>query len=112
MRRGSSCCTPAENSQFDGRCPQPVRTSGSYCTAALVEPNEFCATAPHSPLAALLDRSQSGVKFLFASFQVRVVVVCSVRIGFGFVPKPLSVCPRRYLLAASRTAVFPSPRTS
>src|SRR5215831_12899448 len=87
MRSGSSCCTPAENSQFDGRWPQPVRTSGSYCTAALVEPNEFCATAPHSPLRALFVRSQSGMKFLFVSLQDRDVVVCKVRIGFGLVPR-------------------------
>src|SRR5215471_16608739 len=120
MRYGSCCWMPPENSQFDGRCPQPVRTSGSYWTAAFVEPNDDCAIAPHvSTLPVVAGfcapgsaRLQSGTKFLLVSVHARVVVVCNVRIGFGLVPRPFSVWPSRYLLAAPRMAVLPSPRTS
>src|SRR5262252_8386779 len=120
MRYGSCCWMPPENSQLAGRWPQPVRTSGSYWTAALVEPNDDCAIAPHVSMLPVVvglcavgtARLQSGTKFLFVSAHDRDVVVCSVRIGFGFVPRPFSVWPRRYLFAATRTAVLPSPRAS
>src|ERR1043166_2283193 len=103
---------PPENSQFDGRCPQPVRRSGSNSTAAFVPPNVLFAIPWHSPLAVGIARLQSGTKFLFASDHVRVVVVCSVLIGLGALPRPLSVCPNRYLFAANFRAVLPSPRKS
>ncbi len=82
-------------------------------------PNALLAMAPQlSPPAAVrfcaagLARLQSTAKFLFESVHARVVLFCSALMGFGDVPKPLSVCPSRYLFAASFTADFPSPRRS
>src|SRR5262245_34786540 len=62
MRGVSSCWTPAENSQFHGRTPQPLRTAGSYCASGSAVPN--CGLYPwHSPFAAGLNRLQSGKLF-------------------------------------------------
>src|SRR4051812_31009878 len=110
---------PAENSQLLGLCPHPVNRSGSNVAPGIVVPNEAFAIAPQlSPpdavrfCAAPLERLQSTTKFLFESAQLRVVLVCSAFTGFGDVPNPFSVCPNRYLFAATFTAVLPVPRTS
>src|SRR5438309_11748732 len=108
MRPGSCCWMPPENSQFDGRCPHPVRRSGSKSTAAFAPPKVLFAIAlqlspplPARFCAAGFARLQSTAKFPLESAQLRVVVVCSVLIGFGALPRPLSGCPSRYLFAAN-----------
>src|SRR3954465_11484173 len=110
----------AENSQLLGLWPQPVSRSGSNVASGTVDPNALLLTAPHvSTLAVvvglcapLLARSQLTTKSRLLSVHERNVFVPSAFTGFGDVPKPFSVCPRRYLFAATFTADLPSPRRS
>src|SRR5215831_4449177 len=111
---------PAENSQLLGLWPQPVSRSGSNVASGTVDPNALVLTAPQVsmlPVVAglcrpLFDRSQLTTLSLLLSDHVRNVFPASAFAGFGDAPKPFSVCPSRYLLAATFTADLPSPRTS
>src|SRR5690349_17366783 len=73
-------------------------------------------SAPHSPLALKLFRSQSGLK-LPLSVHGRDESVCNRRIGFGAsvtcaAPKPVVPRPSRYLFSEIFHAVLPVPNTS
>src|SRR3954471_5341947 len=110
----------AENSQLLALCPQPVSRSGSNVASGTVDPNALLLTAPHVstlPVAAglcapLFARSQLTTKSWLLSVHGRNVFVASALTGFGDVPNPFSVCPSRYLFAASLSADLPSPRMS
>src|ERR1043166_2336197 len=80
--RGKSCCwTPPENSQIHGRLCQPFNRLGFSVVAGTELPNAAFRFAPHSPFAAGFVRSQSGMKFLLPSFQLRVVLAATVVAG-------------------------------
>src|SRR5262245_24822935 len=108
---------PAENSQLLGLCPQPVNKSLSNVAAGAVVPKKRLLIAPQlsPPLAVRFcasgfARSQSTTKLRFESDQERFAFVASALIGFvRAAPRLLSVCPSRYLFAATFTADLPSP---
>src|SRR5439155_20370886 len=111
---------PAENSQLLAQCPQPVSKSGSNVAPGMVVPKSRLAIWPQlsPPLAerfcaAEFARLQSTAKLPFESAQLRVVNVRMALTGFVVAaPKALSVCPSRYLFAATFTADLPSPNRS
>src|SRR4026209_627840 len=106
---------PAENSQLLARCPHPVRRSLSNVAPGMVVPKVAWAICPQlsPPLAERfcasgLARLQSTAKLALESAQLRVVNVCMAFTGFVVAaPNALSVCPCRYLLAATFTADLP-----
>src|SRR6187401_2694379 len=113
-RRGaSSCWTLVENSQLYGRLPQPKHVSSLNCAIELNVPNGLMY-AEHSPLAAGLSWSQSGLKLprrgsptgYIKSFQFRVVVVLTPA-GLPTVKRVSMYLPRLALIA-----VFPLPNKS
>src|SRR5262245_8129749 len=55
-----SCWLPADVCQSNGRTPQPFNRSGSHLVIEPSVPNARFENAPHSPLASLLEKLQSG----------------------------------------------------
>src|ERR1700719_771035 len=74
-------------------------------------PKLAAESAPHSPLAAGLERLQSGVKFPFVSPQVRVALFTDVFTGLFRLAKPVASAST-YRLTLALTAVFPVPNRS
>src|SRR5438128_827297 len=67
--------------------------------------------APHSPLAATLERSQSGMKFPFVSVHLRLALLTAETIGLIKSLYPVvTACTYRPTLAF--TAVLPVPNRS
>src|SRR5215472_1994219 len=106
--------------QSYGRSPQPVRIAGSYVLLKtglakfklLIWPQKSPPVGRRSCASGLL-RSQSGLKFLFASVHARVTDV-EMRDN-GFVNAPVIELPSaaaRYLPMLNFTDVLPLPKTS
>src|SRR4249919_1287465 len=110
----------AENSQLLVRCPQPVSRSGSNVEPGMVVPKSRLAIWPQlsPPLAVRFcasgfARLQSTTKLRFESDQLRLVNVRMALAGFVVAaPNALSVCPSRYLFAATFSADLPLPNRS
>src|SRR5262245_41364141 len=85
----SSCCRTTDPFQIYGETFHPTLTSPDDTVFVANVPNAWLAMAPHSALAALLNRSQSGTKFprrgspsgKKVSFHVRVVEVTRAEAG-------------------------------
>src|SRR5215471_6552770 len=86
-RGAISCCTPAENSQLNGRTPHPFMIDGEYTVPGTALPKLGVSHGPHSPLGAPLVRSHCGTKsfaippFTPLSVHPRAVCVMSVLAG-------------------------------
>ena len=63
-----------------GRTPHPSRTAVSQWVVMFGFPSG-ALSAPHSPFAAVLARSQSGLKFRLASVQLRLALLMRVLTG-------------------------------
>src|ERR687891_1463987 len=118
-RGRSSCCTAAENSQLYPRLPNPRYVSGSTVVLGTRCPNREFDSAPHSPFAEALVRSQSGMKFpdrgspggYKRSFHARVAESASTWVGLPAMNRlPLMLV--RYLFALALMAVLPLPNRS
>src|SRR5262245_47538450 len=106
--------------QSYGRSPQPLRIAGSYVLLNTgLAKFRLLICAQKSPpegrrsCASGLLRSQSGLKFLFASVQVRVTEV-EMRES-GLVSAPVIELPSaaaRYFPTLTLSDVFPLPNTS
>src|SRR5688572_26829687 len=99
----------AENSEFHGRLPHPKRVSELTAGTAPSVPKFAVVHAPHSPLAVPLNRSQSGLKFRFASFHARLVCVAAAPTGAGL---PVVAMAATYLPMLALRAVLPLPNRS
>src|SRR5437870_4747267 len=113
-RGAISCWTPTENSQLYMRWPQPVRRSESKMAPGPSVPNAVFVSLPHSRFAFGLIRSQSGMKFVLLSVQLRVVEPMTLFTAAGVMTRPVCTwtSPCRYLLIDPLTAVFPVPNKS
>src|SRR4051812_47826436 len=118
-----SCCwTATLYDQSDGRTPQPLSRPGSmFAPTNWLEPNSTLLMPPHSPLAAGLVSTQSGVKLLFASAHVRVTLGLPNAAaappgmrsdGLALDARLPTLAPWRYLPALAFSAVLPVPNTS
>src|SRR6186997_951071 len=91
--------------------------SGSTARPDTDLPKFGSAIAPHSPLADVVTKSQSGTKLRLASFHDRVVVVTSRCAGAippvmtDSPPEPRYV-PATYLPRAAFSDIFPFPKRS
>src|SRR5215467_1389666 len=84
----SSCCSDAETCQVYVRLPHPVSTSSAYVVPGTTVPNRLFEMAPHSPFAAGLVNTQSGVKLRFPSIHERDVLLTARSAGLFNSEKP------------------------
>ena len=105
------CCTPVENSQFQGRTPRPLSVAGSFWVPGTRLPNVLVSHGPHSPFSSGFVRTQSGTLLRLRSFTVRAVVVMRLTAGFraSAVASDSCATPRATL---ALMAVLPSPKRS
>src|SRR5262249_12383112 len=90
---------------------QPWRALGSHVNEGAELPNPGLTIGPHSPLAAKLVNTQSGLKLPLRSNHGRAVLVAIAFAGDRFVNAP-PPNPTRNLPHDPRIAVLPFPNTS
>src|ERR1044071_5371493 len=107
----TSCCTPAENSQFHGRTFQPESVAGSCCVRGMALPKVGVTHALHSPFASGFSRLQSGMLLRFESVTLMAVLVANAAPGLSASAVAI-VSPATPRAADTFTAVLPLPNRS
>src|SRR5579883_1919922 len=110
-RGTNSWVTPAENSQFQGRTPQPCNRRGSSCVIAVGLPNCGVSHGPQFPLAFGFNRSQLTTLLEAVAATFLVVFVAKAEPGLSALALPSeSAAPPR--AAEALSAVLPLPKRS
>src|SRR6185312_3331666 len=103
---------PAENSQFQGRLPQPFSVAGSCCVSGIALPKVGVSHGPHSPLASGFWKLHCGMLSFgppTPSFTLIEVLVANDAPGLSAAAVAI-VSPATPRAAETLSAVLPLPK--